>query len=190
VIRVNRHGDTTVLADRYDGRRLNSPNDLVHASDGTLYFTDPPFGLPDESERELPFSGVYRVRDGEIAVVTDELKGPNGIALSPDEHWLYVGDWDPDHKAVMRYDLATGHGELFCDLTGEPGEDAIDGIKVDPDGNLFVCGPGGIWVLSPDGERLGLIVLPEDPHNLAWGGDGALYITASTSIYRLQGDPR
>jgi gluconolactonase len=194
VLRVNPHGDTTVLADRYDGKRLNSPNDLVYASDGTLYFTDPPFGLPDDSERELPISGVYRVRGDAIALVTNELKGPNGIALSPDERFLYVGDWDPDHKAVMRYDLATGRGELLCDLTGEPGEDAIDGIKVDRDGNLYVCGPGGIWVLSPDGERLGLIELPESPHNLAWGdADGrTLYITALTSIYRmrLQGGSR
>ena len=190
VIRVNPHGDTTVLAQRYQGRRLNSPNDLVYASDGTLYFTDPPFGLPDESERELPFSGVYRVRDGEPALISDALQGPNGIALSPDERWLYVGDWDPEHKAVMRYEPATGRGELLCDLTGEPGEDAIDGIKVDPDGNLFVCGPGGIWVLSPDGAKLGLIELPEAPHNLAWGPDGVLYVTALTSIYRLQGDTR
>jgi gluconolactonase len=190
VLRVNPHGDTTVLADRYQGRRLNSPNDLVYASDGTLYFTDPPFGLPDESERELPFSGVYRVRDGAVELVSGELNGPNGIALSPDERWLYVGDWDPDHKAVMRYDVATGRGELLCDLTTEPGEDAIDGIKVDRDGRLFVCGPGGIWLLSPEGEKLGLIELPEAPHNLAWGPDGVLYVTALTSIYRLQGDIR
>jgi gluconolactonase len=190
VIRVNPHGDTTVLADRYDGARLNSPNDLVYASDGTLYFTDPPFGLPDESERELPFSGVYRVRDGAVQLVTDELNGPNGIALSPDERWLYVGDWDPDHKAVMRYDVATGRGELLCDLTDEPGEDAIDGLEVDPDGNLLVCGPGGLWVLSPAGEKRGLIELPEAPHNLTRAPDGSLYITALTSIYRLQGDPR
>jgi len=194
VIHVNPHGDITVLADRYAGKRLNSPNDLVYASDGTLYFTDPPFGLPDESERELAFSGVYRVRGGEIALVTAELKGPNGVALSPDERHLYVGDWDPDHKAIMRYELATGRGELLCDLTGEPGEDAIDGIKVDRDGNLYACGPGGIWVVSPQGEKLGLIELPEDPHNLAWGdADGrTLYITALRSIYRmrLQGGSR
>jgi gluconolactonase len=188
VLRVNPHGDTAVLADRYDGKRLNSPNDLVYASDGTLYFTDPPFGLPDERERELPFSGVYRVRDGEIALVTSELKGPNGIALSPDERFLYVGDWDPDHKAVMRYELATGRGEPLCDLTAEPGEDAIDGIEVDRAGRLYVCGPGGIWILSPQGERLGLIELPEAPHNLAWGDADrrALYVTALTSIYRIR----
>jgi gluconolactonase len=198
VLRVNPHGDTTVLADRYDGRRLNSPNDLVYGSDGTLYFTDPPFGLPDtfaDPAKELGFSGVFAVRDGSVGLITDELRGPNGIALSPDERHLYVGNWDPDHKVVMRYDLsAGGPGEVLCDLTGQPGDDAIDGIKVDPAGRLFVCGPGGIWVLSPDGEKLGLLELPEAPHNLAWGDadDRSLYVTALTSIYRLrlQGDPR
>jgi gluconolactonase len=192
VIRLNPHGDTTVLADRYDGQRLNSPNDLVYRSDGMLFFTDPPFGLPgtfDDPAKELPFSGVFRVRDGETSLVTDELRGPNGIALSPDERYLYVGNWDPDHKVVMRYDLDTpGPGEVLHDMTDAPGDDAIDGIKVDRDGTLYVCGPGGIWVLSPHGEKLGLIDLPETPHNLAWGdADGrALYITALTSIYRMR----
>ena len=188
VLQVNPHGDTTVIADRFDGHRLNSPNDLVFASDGTLYFTDPPFGLPggfEDPARELPFSGVFAVRDGAISLITDELAGPNGVAVSPDERYLYVGDWDPDHKVVMRYELASGAAAVFHDMTGAPGDDAIDGIKVDPDGNVFVCGPGGIWVLSPDGDKLGVLALPEDPHNLAWG-DGALYITAMTSIYRLR----
>jgi gluconolactonase len=188
VIRVNPHGDTTVLADRYDGKRLNSPNDLVYRSDGTLFFTDPPFGLASPDDAELPFSGVYRVRDGEVSLVTDELAGPNGLAFSPNERWLYVGDWDLEHKAVMRYDPDTGEGELLCDLTDEPGDDAIDGIKVDGEGRLYVCGPGGIWVISPEGEKLGLLRLPEDPHNLAWGDDDGrtLYITALTSVYRLR----
>ncbi|MGH2822329.1 MAG: SMP-30/gluconolactonase/LRE family protein, partial [Thermoleophilaceae bacterium] len=117
--------------------------------------------------------------------------------FSPDERWLDVGDWDEGHKAVMRYPIAAdgspaGPGELLCDLTGEPGEDAIDGVKVHPDGRLFVCGPGGIWVLSPEGEKLELIELPEAPHNLAWGPDPTtLYVTALTSIYRLRlEDPR
>ena len=195
VIRVNLHGDVTVLADRYDGRRLNSPNDLVYRSDGTLFFTDPPFGLPDmfeDPDKELDFSGVFRVRDGNVALVTDELEGPNGLAFSPDEHCLYVGNWDLERKVVMRYELDEAgdvvDGEVFFDMTHAPGEDAIDGIKVDQRGNLFVCGPGGIWVLSPEGERLGLLRLPEDPHNLAWGDeDGlALYVTALTSVYRLR----
>jgi gluconolactonase len=191
VLQVNPHGDTTVLADRYQGRRLNSPNDLVFGSDGTLYFTDPPFGLPggaDDPARELPFSGVFAVRDGAVTLVTDDLAGPNGIALSPDERFLYVGNWDPERKVVMCYDLASGAGEVLHDMTDAPGEDAIDGIKVDPDGNLYVCGPGGLWVLAPDGDALGVLGLPEDPHNLAWGDadGGALYITALTSIYRLR----
>jgi gluconolactonase len=187
VIRVNPHGDTTVLADRYDGRRLNSPNDLVYRSDGTLFFTDPPFGLPDPAESELGFSGVYRVRDGDVELLTDELDGPNGLAFSPDERWLYVGNWADDRKVVMRYDPETGAGALLCDLTAEPGEDAIDGLKVDAEGRLYVCGPGGIWILSPEGEKLGLARLPEAPHNLAWGDDGSsLYVTALTSIYRLR----
>ncbi|MDQ3858604.1 MAG: SMP-30/gluconolactonase/LRE family protein [Actinomycetota bacterium] len=187
VLRVNPHGDTTVLADRYEGRRLNSPNDLVYASDGTLFFTDPPFGLPDPAESELAFGGVYRLRDGDLELVTDELEGPNGIALSPDERFLYVGNWESGRKIVLRIDLASGASDAFCDLTEAPGEDAIDGIKVDADGNLYVCGPGGIWILSSEGEHLGTLRLPEAPHNLAWGGEDGrmLYVTAETSVYRL-----
>jgi gluconolactonase len=195
VIRVEPHGNITVLADRYDGKRLNSPNDLVYAADGTLYFTDPPFGLPGmfaDPKKELPFSGVYRVRDGVVSLITPDLAGPNGIALSPDERYLYVGNWDPDNKVVMRYTLGDGGsvtgGELFFDMTGAEGEDAIDGLKVDTAGNLYVCGPGGIWLLSPAGEHLGTLRLPESPHNLAWGDEDArtLYITALTSIYRIR----
>jgi sugar lactone lactonase YvrE len=136
---------------------------------------------------------VFAVRDGEVTLVTDELEGPNGLAFSPDERYLYVGNWDLERKVVMRYEIdasgdAVGTGEVFYDMTDAPGEDAIDGIKVDRDGNLYVCGPGGIWILSPRGERLGLIELPEDPHNLAWGdADGrTLYITALTSVYRMR----
>jgi gluconolactonase len=188
VLRVNPHGDTTVLADRYAGKRLNSPNDLVYRSDGTLFFTDPPFGLPDPAESELGFSGVYRARDGDVELVTDELEGPNGIAFSPDERWLYVGNWDPDRKVVMRYEPETGGGDVLFDMTDAPGEDAIDGLAVDRDGNLYVCGPGGIWVLSPEGDHLGTLRLPEAPHNVAWGdADGrTLYVTAETSVYRLR----
>ncbi len=195
VIRVEPHGNITVLADRYEGKRLNSPNDLVYASDGTLYFTDPPFGLPatfTDPKKELPFSGVFRVRDGVVSLVTAELAGPNGIALSPDERHLYVGNWDPDRKIVMRYALdSTGSvtaSEEFLDMTGAEGEDAIDGLKVDTAGNVYVCGPSGIWLLSPGGEHLGTLRLPESPHNLAWGDEDAraLYITALTSIYRIR----
>jgi gluconolactonase len=198
VLRVNPHGDTTVIADSYDGRRLNSPNDVVCRSDGSVWFTDPPFGRPsmaDDPDRELEFSGVFSVSpDGTIALIDDSLKGPNGIAFSPDERTLYVGNWDPDSKVVVRYDLSAGGDvvdrSIVHDLTDAPGEDAIDGIKVDVAGNLYVCGPGGIWVISPSGERLDLIELPEAPHNLAFGGDDArdLYVTALTSVYRLRTD--
>jgi gluconolactonase len=192
VIRVNPHGDITVIADRFEGRRLNSPNDLVYRSDGTLFFTDPPFGLPDPAETELGFSGVYSGRDGEIELVTDDLEGPNGIAFSPDERYLYVGNWADDRKIVLRIDMESGARDVLHDMTDAPGEDAIDGIKVDPEGNLYVCGPGGIWVLSPAGEHLDTIVLPEAPHNLAWGdADGrTLYVTALTSVYRLRPEGR
>jgi gluconolactonase len=191
ILRVNPHGDTTVLADQYQGKRLNSPNDLVYRSDGTVFFTDPPFGLPgvfDDPDKELDFSGVFAARDGEVQLVTDELTGPNGLAFSPDERWLYVGNWDFERVVVMRYDPDTGEGSVFFDMTGAPGEDAIDGLKVDRDGNLYVCGPGGIWILSAAGEHLGTLRLPEAPHNLAWGDDDGrtLYVTALTSVYRIR----
>jgi gluconolactonase len=195
VIRVEPHGNISVLAERFDGRRLNSPNDLVYRSDDTLFFTDPPFGLPgvfDDPAKELPFSGVFAVRGGVVTLVTDELAGPNGLAFSPDERHLYVGDWDPDHKVVMRYEIDADANllerEVLCDLTAAPGDAAIDGLKVDRDGNVYVCGPGGVWVISPAGETLAQIVLPEEPHNLAWGEADActLYVTALSSIYRIR----
>ncbi len=198
VIRVNPHGDTSVIADAYEGRRLNSPNDVVCRSDGSVWFTDPPFGRPGmagDPDRELEFGGVFRVSpDGEIALIDDTLGGPNGIAFSPDERTLYVGNWDPDAKIVVRYSLTedgrVAERTVLFDMTDAPGEDAIDGIKVDVQGNLYVCGPGGIWVISPGGERLHLIELPEAPHNLAFGGEDSrdLYVTALTSVYRLRTD--
>ena len=195
VLRVEPHGNVTVLADRFDGRRLNSPNDLTYGSDGRLFFTDPPFGLPegpDDPKRELPFSGVYSWHEGHLSLLDDSLAGPNGIALSPDERYLYVGDWDPAHKVVRRYALAADGSvsdpvELI-DLTGEPGDDAIDGLAVDEHGNLYVCGPSGIWVTDPAGDVLGTIHLPEDPHNLTFGDADrrTLYVTALTGVYRLR----
>jgi gluconolactonase len=126
-----------------------------------------------------------------VRLVTDRLAGPNGIAFSPDERFLYVGNWDPERKVVMRYQLdgadAVVDAAVLHDMTDAPGEDAIDGIKVDVEGNLYVCGPGGVWILSAEGDHLGTLHLPEAPHNLAWGGHDArtLYITAETSVYRL-----
>ena len=198
VIRLEPDGRETVLADRFDGKRLNSPNDLVHRSDGTLFFTDPPFGLPrvfDDPRKELPFSGVYAVRDGQVRLVTKELSGPNGLAFSPDERQLYVGNWDDHRKVVMRYDVAAdgsvSNGQVFADLTSAPGTDAIDGIKVDRAGNVFVSGPGGLWVFSPGGEHLGTILTPRHVHNMAWGdADGrTLYLCAQDRLYRMRVTP-
>jgi gluconolactonase len=195
VIRIEPTGAVTVLADRYQGKRLNSPNDLVYKRDGTLYFTDPPFGLPrtfDDPRKELPFSGVYRVRDGQVTLVAKDLAGPNGIAFSPDERFLYVTNWDTQKKVVTRYpvnaDGTLGRGTVFFDMKGAPGEEALDGMKVDAEGHLFVSGPGGVWVLSPDGRHLGTLRFPELPANMAWGdADGrTLYFAARTSLYRLR----
>ena len=194
VTRLEKNGSLTILADRYEGKRLNSPNDLVYRSDGTLYFTDPPFGLPkffDDPRRELPFSGVYSLRNGKLQLISKDLKGPNGIAFSPDEKYLYVTNWDEKRKVVMRYDTngdgTLSSGKVFFDMTSSPGEDALDGVKVDGKGNLYVSGPGGLWVLSPQGKHLGTIMPPKHPHNMAWGGyDGkTLYLCARSGLYRM-----
>ena len=195
ITRLDSTGMRTVLADKYDGKRLNSPNDLVYRSDGSLYFTDPPFGLPkffDDPRKETPYSGVYRWSQGTLQLLTTDLKGPNGLAFSPDERYLYVGNWDEKKKVVMRYALRSdgllADAQVFADLTNAPGEDAIDGLKIDRSGNVYVSGPGGLWILSPTGRPLGTIVGPEHPHNLAWGdADGrTLYLTAQTGLYRMR----
>jgi gluconolactonase len=195
VTRLERTGALTVLADRFEGRRLNSPNDLVLKSDGALYFTDPPFGLPRshaDPRRELPYSGVFRYAEGTLRLVSTDLTGPNGLAFSPDERFLYVTNWDENNKVVMRYavtsDGGLADGHVFFDMTGAPGEEALDGMKVDARGNLYVSGPGGVWVISAEGRHLGTIQLPELPANFAWGGpDGAtLYMTARHGLYRMR----
>lgn len=195
VVRLERPGNITVLADRYEGKRLNSPNDLVYRSDGSLYFTDPPFGLPrafDDPAKELPFSGVYLLRDGKLTLLTRELSGPNGIALSPDEKYLYVDNWDLKRKVLMRYEVkpdgTLAGGKIFYDFTAEPEEVALDGIKVDQRGNVYVSAPRGVWIISPEGKPLGRIEPPEHDANFAWGdADGrTLYLTASTGLYRIR----
>jgi gluconolactonase len=194
ITRLEKDGSLTVLADRYQGKRLNSPNDLVYRSDGTLFFTDPPFGLPkffDDPRKELAFSGVYVAYQGKLQLLTKELTGPNGIAFSPDEKYLYVGNWDEKKKVVMRYEVNTDgtlkQGRVFFDMTQAAGEDAIDGIKVDQEGNLYVSGPGGLWVISAAGQHLGTIIAPMHAHNMAWGDDGkTLYLCARSGLYRMR----
>lgn len=195
VSRIEKDGSVTVLAKAYEGKRLNSPNDLVYKSDGAVYFTDPPFGLPqffDDPRKALPYSGIYRWKEGKLTLLAHELSGPNGIAFSPDEKHLYVGNWDAQKKVVMRYpvkaDGTLDKGVVFFDMTAAPGEDAIDGVKVDVKGNLYVSGPGGLWILSPQGKHLGTIKGPKHPHNMAWGdADGkTLYLTAQSALYRMR----
>ena len=195
VVRQESDGRLTVLADRFEGKRLNSPNDLVYRSDGTLLFTDPPFGLPkffDDRRKELSFSGVFAVRGNKIQLVSKDFTGPNGLAFSPDEKFLYVGDWDKKKKVVMRYEVqpdgSLRNGIIFFDMTTAPGEDALDGLKVDKAGNLYVSGPGGLWILSSAGKHLGTIIGPKHPHNFAWGdADGkTLYLCARSGLYRMK----
>jgi gluconolactonase len=195
LVRLEKDGSETVLAEKYDGRRLNSPNDLIYRSDGTLFFTDPPFGLPNffaDRRKELDFSGVYSLYQGKLQLLTKEFSGPNGIALSPDEKYLYVGNWDEKKKTVYRYEVSddgTVRNEtLFFDFTAFKGEDAIDGIKVDEDGNLYVSAPGGLQVLSAAGQHLGTIVIPQHVHNMAWGDDDGktLYLCARSGLYRMR----
>jgi len=195
VTRIEKDGSATVLADSYQGKRLNSPNDLVYRSDGTLYFTDPPFGLPkffDDPRKELPYSGVYSLYKGKLQLISTDFTGPNGIAFSPDEKYLYVANWDDKNKIIRRYeanaDGTLSNGKLFFDMTTTPGEDALDGVKVDQRGNLYVSGPGGLWVLSSEGKHLGTILAPKHPHNFAWGDEDGktLYLCARSGLYRMR----
>ncbi len=197
VVRMEKNGQLTVLADNYEGKRLNSPNDLVYKSDGALYFTDPPFGLPkffDDPRKELPYSGVFRVSpDGKkVQLLANELSGPNGLVFSPDEKFFYVDNWDEKKKIIMRYEVnpdgTLAKGKIFFDMTLAEGEDALDGMKIDQKGNLYVSGPGGLWIISSEGKHLGTIVGPEHPHNFAWGDDDgkSLYLCAKTGLYRIR----
>ncbi|OFW03490.1 MAG: hypothetical protein A3I61_16750 [Acidobacteria bacterium RIFCSPLOWO2_02_FULL_68_18] len=193
IVRVETDGGRTVLASRYDGKRLNSTNDLVYKRNGSLYFTDPPSGLRrrnDDPKKELPFNGVFLLRDGTLQLLARDLANPNGIALSPDERILYVNS-SADRK-IFRYDVqrddTIANGRLLVDMSAEKAPGVPDGMKVDERGNLYSTGPGGIWVMSPDGTHLGTLVFPEQPANLAFGdGDGqALYVTARSSVYRVR----
>ena len=197
IVRRERDGRVTVLADRYQGKRLNSPNDLVYRSNGDLYFTDPPFGLAhtfDDPEKELSFQGVYRLaKDGALTAVVTDLGAPNGIGFSPDERMLYVSNaqrtrpvW---HAYPVHADGTLGPAQQFAEASAwvGPGEGVPDGLKVDRQGNVFAAGPGGIHVFAPDGTRLGRIVTGVPTGNLNWGEDGSvLYIAANHRILRVR----
>ena len=197
IARLEEDGSKTTLADRYEGKRLNSPNDLVFKSNGDLYFTDPPFGLPkafEDPRKELDFSGVYRLSvGGTLTLLTRDISAPNGIAFSPSEKTLYISNADPNRGVWMAYDVredgTIANGRVFFDATAwaKTKKGAPDGMKVDREGNLFAAGPGGVHIFAPDGAYLGSIETGVATSNVAWGEDGSvLYITASTAIYRIR----
>jgi len=206
ISRTEKNGTIVTLVDRYEGRRLNSPNDLVVAKNGDIYFTDPDFGLRSvlggdvggtdppgfAKARELSFAGVYRLTpQGRLDVVVKDLPAPNGLAFSPDEKKLFVDNSRPA-KLWMVYDVkpdgTLANGKVFADMTKDPAMGGPDGMKIDKNGNIFTTGPGGIVILSPQGKHLGTVRFPEIPANLAWGdADGkTLYVTARTGLYRIR----
>ncbi len=194
ILRIEQDNEETVIAERYNSKRLNSPNDIVYKSDGWAYFTDPPYGLAgldDDPAKELDFNGIYRLGpDGELELLNDKQTRPNGLGFSPDEKTLYVANSDAAHKVWMAYgvkdDGSLDEGRVFADATSETAEGLPDGLKLDKQGNLYLTGPGGVWIYNPEGKHLGSIQPEEVPANVAWGDDGkTLYMTARTGLYRI-----
>jgi gluconolactonase len=201
------HARVTILADTYQGKQLSSPNDLVYRADGSLYFTDPPYGLRKQSdadpEKQLQVNGVYRIPNAlsqkpgsapardQLELLVKDLPRPNGIAFSPDEKYLYVDNSEPE-MFWMRYtvkpDGTLTDGKRFCDAGLYAKHGAPDGMKVDIEGNIYSAGPGGVWIFSGAGKHLGTIAIPEVVGNVAWGGADhrTLYIAATSSVYRIR----
>jgi gluconolactonase len=192
VIRLSKDGKTyTVVADRFQGKRFNSPNDVVLGPDGAIYFTDPTSDLPKGQQQEILFEGVYRIsKDGSVRLLTKEMKQPNGLAFSPDGKKLYVDD--DEERNIRVYDFQPGgtlaNGRVFGSEMSAKNEGVPDGMRVDENGNLYVVGPRGIWVWGANGKHLGTIVVPEQPANLTWGDAdySTLYIAAGTSVYKIR----
>ncbi len=193
VVRIEKDGKRAVLADRLEGKRLNSPNDLVFKSDGALYFTDPTAGLrkrDDDPKKELPFNGVYLLKNGKLQVLDKTYATPNGIAFAPGEKYLYVND--TTRKLIMRYEVqpddTIANGKVFIDMSADKAAGVPDGMKVDQKGNVYCTGPGGFWIMSPEGKHLGTVKTPELPANMAFGDGDAktLYLTARTGLYRIR----
>ncbi len=187
---TQKNGQIVTLASHYQGKRLNSPNDIAVKSDGSIYFTDPPYGIKSEQE-ELGFYGVYRLApNGTLTLLVDDFVRPNGIVFSPDETKLYVNDSKQGHIRVfdVKPDGMLENGKLFAQLKPPSKEGAADGMEVDIKGNVYSTGPGGVWVFSPNGELMGIIETPEAPTNVSWGDSDykTLYITARTGLYRIR----
>ena len=193
VTREEPDGTVAVVASHYEGKELNSPNDVVVRSDGSIYFTDPPYGRGTESEQQLPFQGVYRIPPGggDLQLLVDDFARPNGLCFSPDGRVLYIDDTERMH--IRAFDVAPdgslANGRLFFqeEASEELGRGAPDGIKADERGNVYCTGPGGVWVIGPEGEHLGIIRVPENTANLNWGGPdwSTLYLTATHGLYRI-----
>jgi gluconolactonase len=191
IIRISSDGKYTILADRFEEKKFNSPNDVVLGPDGALYFTDPTLDLPKGETQELTYQGVFRLdAGGKVTLLTKELSQPNGLAFSPEGKKFYVDDSKQRNIRVydFRSDGTIANGRVFGEEPGGKGDGVPDGIKVDREGNLYVTGPKGIWIWDAEGHHLGTIVMPEQPANLAWGDVdlGTLYITATTSVYKLR----
>lgn len=194
VSRTDGDGRIVTLAFLVNGKRLNSPHDIVRRADGTLYFTDPPYGLPERNVgKELDVNGIYRIgRDGNTTLVARDLILPSGLAFSPDEKLLYVMEASGSRSGVRVYDVGQdgrlSGGRVFAVLKTAGKMDAPDGVKVDTRGNVFATGPGGVWIFAPDGRHLGTLETPEAATDIAFGDRDfkTLYITASTSLYRIR----
>src|SRR5262245_24302637 len=191
IIAVTPDGKYTVLADRFEGRKFNSPNDVIVGPDGALYFTDPTLDLVKGETQEIPFQGVYRLSQaGEVRLLTKDLTQPNGLAFSPDGKRLYVDD--SKQRNIRGYDVSRDgslvNGRIFGEEAGDHHDGVPDGMRVDKAGNLYVTGPKGIWVWDSQGHHIGTIEMPEQPANLNWGDSDyrTLYITATTSVYKLR----
>lgn len=188
IVRIERDGRRTVLASRYGGQRLNALNDLVYAPDGALYFTDSRAGSSRSGVAGVPYKALYRLRDGVVELVSRTIDHPNGLAFSPDGQRLYVTN--TLRRNVLRFDVnaaGVSNETVFVDMAGVAGDGGPDGIKVDRAGNVYVSGPGGIWLLSPDGRRLGMVATPTVVTNLAFGPDErTLYVTSMGALYRLR----
>ncbi|MCW0220972.1 MAG: SMP-30/gluconolactonase/LRE family protein [Prosthecobacter sp.] len=196
IARLEKDGRFTSLADNYQGKRFNSPNDLVIAKSGTLFFTDPPYGMKKGTEPDAPYHGIYRLgTDGKVSLIIEDIRWPNGIALSQDQKTLFIAVSDKEANRIMAYDLqedgSVKNGRVFFNaqpLKSNERKGGCDGMKVDTQGNIWTTGPGGVLIISPKGQHLGTILTGQNTGNCAWGGPekDTMYITADMFLLRVK----